>query len=100
MRSDQYNTGHFRRGIGIGPGGISAFIKVMIIVNLVVFVLQNVSVQLTYMFGLTPARFFAEFPNLVYQPFTYMFLHGGFGHILFNMFALWMFGTEIERSWG
>jgi membrane associated rhomboid family serine protease len=100
MRPDQHNTGHFRRGIGIGPGGISAFIKVMIMANLVVFILQNVSPQLTYMFGLTPARFFAEFPNLVYQPFTYMFLHGGFGHILFNMFALWMFGTEIERSWG
>jgi membrane associated rhomboid family serine protease len=29
-----------------------------------------------------------------------MFLHGGFFHILFNMFALWMFGCEIERVWG
>ena len=30
-----------------------------------------------------------------------MFLHdGGFGHILFNMLALWMFGTELERTWG
>ena len=32
---------------------------------------------------------------------TYMFLHdGGFGHILFNMLALWMFGVELERMWG
>ena len=29
-----------------------------------------------------------------------MFLHGGIFHILFNMLALWMFGTELERIWG
>jgi len=31
---------------------------------------------------------------------TYMFLHAGIGHILFNMLALWMFGVELERLWG
>ncbi|OFW09476.1 MAG: hypothetical protein A3H27_02425 [Acidobacteria bacterium RIFCSPLOWO2_02_FULL_59_13] len=36
----------------------------------------------------------------VWQLVTYMFLHGGFFHILFNMFALWMFGGELERTWG
>lgn len=36
----------------------------------------------------------------IWQLFTYMFLHGGFGHIFWNMFALWMFGTEIEHEWG
>jgi membrane associated rhomboid family serine protease len=36
----------------------------------------------------------------VYQFLTYMFLHGSFTHILFNMFALWMFGSIIERVWG
>ena len=36
----------------------------------------------------------------VYQLFTYMFLHGGFTHLLFNMFALWMFGCVIERAFG
>ncbi len=35
-----------------------------------------------------------------YQLFTYMFMHGGFEHILFNMFALWMFGCVVERVWG
>lgn len=35
-----------------------------------------------------------------YQLITYMFMHGGFFHLLFNMFALWMFGTMVERSWG
>jgi membrane associated rhomboid family serine protease len=36
----------------------------------------------------------------VWQLITYQFMHGGFTHILFNMFALWMFGIEIENLWG
>jgi len=39
----------------------------------------------------------------LFQPWqlvTYMFLHGGFGHIFFNLFALWMFGQSIENYWG
>lgn len=35
-----------------------------------------------------------------WQLVTYMFLHGGFFHLLFNMFALWMFGMELENLWG
>jgi membrane associated rhomboid family serine protease len=35
-----------------------------------------------------------------YQIVTHMFMHGGFFHLLFNMFALWMFGTHVERVWG
>ncbi len=35
-----------------------------------------------------------------WQLFTYMFLHGSFSHLLFNMFALWMFGVELENTWG
>lgn len=35
-----------------------------------------------------------------YQLVTHMFMHGGFFHLLFNMFALWMFGSIIERIWG
>ena len=35
-----------------------------------------------------------------YQIVTYMFMHGGFTHIFFNMFALYMFGTPVEMSWG
>ena len=36
----------------------------------------------------------------VWQLFTYMFMHGGFMHLFFNMFALWMFGMELENTWG
>jgi membrane associated rhomboid family serine protease len=35
-----------------------------------------------------------------WQLITYMFLHGGFFHLFFNMLALWMFGMELENSWG
>ena len=35
-----------------------------------------------------------------WQLVTYAFMHGGFGHLFFNMFALWMFGLEIEHEWG
>jgi membrane associated rhomboid family serine protease len=35
-----------------------------------------------------------------HQLVTYMFMHGGFTHILFNMFALWMFGNVLENVWG
>ena len=35
-----------------------------------------------------------------YQFVTYMFMHGSFAHIFFNMFALWMFGNSIENVWG
>jgi len=35
-----------------------------------------------------------------WQLFTYMFMHGGLMHLLFNMLALWMFGMELENTWG
>ncbi len=35
-----------------------------------------------------------------WQIVTYAFLHGGFGHLFFNMFALWMFGLRVENDWG
>ena len=48
--------------------------------------------------GLRPASVLEE--CWVWQPVTYMFLHAGLFHILFNMLALWMFGVELERLWG
>ncbi len=100
MRYYQNDNYTMKQGVGFGPGRPSPFIKVMIIANVVIFIIQKVYPELTYHLGMTPARFFSEFPNLLYQPLTYMFLHGSIGHIFFNMFALWMFGTEIESSWG
>ncbi len=100
MRSTQYDSGYGRRGFGIGPGAISPFIKWMIVLDVIVFIIQNIYPQMTVTLGLSPREFFQDFPNKLYQPLTYMFLHGGLGHIFFNMFALWMFGTEVEFTWG
>ena len=100
MRYYQSSGRPTRPGLGFGPGALSPFIKVMLIANVVIFIAQRFYPELTQQLGLVPARFFSEFPNLFYQPLTYMFLHGSIGHIFFNMFALWMFGTEIEHRWG
>jgi len=89
--------------IQFGPGRPSPFIKWMLIINGGVFLLQMMpGWRLELILGLTPALFFDQFPNRLYQIVTYMFLHstGHFFHLLFNMLILWMFGTEIERAWG
>jgi membrane associated rhomboid family serine protease len=49
--------------------------------------------------------FFALYPFgsgnfMPWQVLTYAFLHGGIGHLFFNMLGLWMFGSELERLWG
>ena len=81
--------------------GLSKAVKTLLIINVAIFVvaaLLNMSGILNVLFGLTPNLVVGRL--MVWQFFTYMFLHGGIGHIGFNMFALWMFGTEIEHSWG
>jgi membrane associated rhomboid family serine protease len=84
-----------------GPGGITPAVKILIIANVVLFVLNMiVGNAMTIGLGLSPQAVFTQFA--LWQPVTYMFLHstGGIGHILFNMLALWMIGTELERTWG
>ena len=84
-----------------GPGGISPAVKLLIITNLVVFALNLiVGDMMTMRLGLLPQAVFEQLA--VWQPVTYMFLHSttSFGHILFNMLALWMIGTDLERTWG
>ena len=49
-------------------------------------------------FKLVPAQVVQTFA--LWQPFTYMFLHAGPWHLIWNMLALWMFGAEMERLWG
>jgi membrane associated rhomboid family serine protease len=81
-----------------GPGPLSLALKALIAANVVVFLAQNFVPSLTWTFGLMPASVLRQFH--VWQLATYMFLHAGVFHILFNMLALWMFGTELERIWG
>ncbi|HKT78732.1 MAG TPA: rhomboid family intramembrane serine protease [Vicinamibacterales bacterium] len=80
-----------------GPGPLTPAIKAIIIANVVCFVAQTVMPSLTITFGLIPA---AVLDLHVWQLVTYMFMHAGVIHILFNMLGLWMFGTELERIWG
>jgi membrane associated rhomboid family serine protease len=75
--------------------------KNLIIINALLFfatfALQRVGIDLTNLLGL---HFFLAPQFKLHQLFTYMFMHGGFEHILFNMFAVWMFGRVLEQVWG
>jgi membrane associated rhomboid family serine protease len=74
-------------------------VRSLILANGVVFLLQQVfRNRLETLFGLVPNAVFAH--GEVWQLLTYMFLHGGLFHLLFNMLALFMFGSDIERDWG
>jgi membrane associated rhomboid family serine protease len=55
-------------------------------------------VSAVYLLGVVPQE--TVFSLYLWQPVTYLFLHGGFWHLFFNMFALWMFGAPLERDWG
>ena len=90
-----------------GPGPLSTTLQALIGANIVIFVAQFVFPVLTELFGLHPGwvlpGVLSQSPDhslWLWQTATYMFLHGGIFHILFNMLALWMFGTELERIWG
>ena len=71
--------------------------RAIIIANVAVFLLQQVA-------GNTMLELFALWPyGPLFQPWqvvTYAFLHGGFAHIFFNMFAFFMFGRTLEELWG
>ncbi|MEJ2048851.1 MAG: rhomboid family intramembrane serine protease [Calditrichota bacterium] len=77
-------------------------VKNLLFANVAIFLLQylepTINGYLIYFFGLHPYLAFQKF--YIWQFASYMFLHGGFWHIFFNMFALWMFGVELERTWG
>lgn len=75
--------------------------KNLIIINVLFFLGKMVAVKngvdLDNLLGL---HFFLAPDFHFYQFVTYMFMHGGFAHILFNMFAVWMFGRVMESYWG
>jgi membrane associated rhomboid family serine protease len=75
--------------------------KNIIIINVLFFlgtiVAPKYGINLTEWLGL---HFFMASDFKLYQLFTYMFMHGGFEHLFFNMFAVWMFGRILEQVWG
>lgn len=86
----------YASSFSFGPGPLSTALKVLIGVNVAVFFVQQL-VPVTELLGLAPSFVVRGW---LWQLGTYMFLHGDLFHILFNMLALWMFGTELERIWG
>lgn len=76
-------------------------VKLLIYINIIVFLLVEVSGlqnEIYRVFGLVPTDFLGAFK--LWQPVTYLFLHGGFLHIFMNMFVFWMFGRDLEKRWG
>jgi len=83
----------------IGGGGMTPAVKTLLIANGIVYLFQMlVGPQIIMVLGLIPR--FSWSRLFIWQFITYMFLHGNFFHILLNMYALWVFGTEVERMWG
>jgi membrane associated rhomboid family serine protease len=81
-----------------GPGPITPAVKWLIIANVVMFLATLIYEPIIDFLGLTP-RIVVE-QLWIWQLATYLFLHGGPVHILFNMLGIWMFGVELERLWG
>jgi membrane associated rhomboid family serine protease len=87
----------YASSFSFGPGPLSPAIKAIIAACVAIFVLQQF-LPITEPLGLVSIAVVRLLQ--VWRIGTYMFLHGGMFHILFNMLALWMFGTELERIWG
>jgi len=86
------------------PLNLASITRALLIANVGVFVLQYFTGDLLVVpFALWPLAS-AQYPGApafeVWQLLTYGFLHGGLEHLFFNMLALYMFGTEIERLLG
>jgi membrane associated rhomboid family serine protease len=79
--------------------GLTPVIKKLMIVMGIVFLLQMVvSNRISLTLGLVPILVWKKY--FLWQLATYIFLHGGITHLLFNFLALWMFGGELESYWG
>lgn len=76
-------------------------VKNLLIINCIMFladiVLVRFGINLSDILGL---HFFKASGFYPFQLLTYMFMHGNFAHLFFNMFALWMFGNTLENIWG
>jgi membrane associated rhomboid family serine protease len=84
-------------------------VKHLLITNVLFFLAQNTPIVDGILYGLfvlyPPSQgigFLPLEPGVFYpwQMVTYMFLHGNFNHLFFNLFALWIFGQQIENQWG
>ncbi|MDO5608631.1 MAG: rhomboid family intramembrane serine protease [Capnocytophaga sp.] len=78
---------------------ITQAIKHLIIINVILFLIAELGIIPNFL--RIVALWYIENPNFHWWQFvTHMFMHGGITHILFNMYALWAFGTPLEHIWG
>lgn len=80
-------------------GRLTESIKHLIIINIILFIAPQLfkGIDMQSLFALH----FPKNPEFGYwQYLTHLFMHGGFSHILFNMYGLWAFGTPLEQMWG
>ena len=90
---------------GNGGGGRQGFmsnmpaaVKNIIIINVLVYLMTSLKGNFMYE---NFALFYPTSPFFHWwQPLTHMFMHGGFWHIFFNMYTLFIFGSVLERVWG
>ncbi|NIO27273.1 MAG: rhomboid family intramembrane serine protease [Candidatus Latescibacteria bacterium] len=95
MRTYYY---HGRRPLA-GGNFTSGVVGRLILANVLIYILQLVlPVRFSLLLALTPRVIIEDF--YIWQIFTYMFLHGGFWHLFFNMLMLFMFGSTLESVWG
>ncbi len=89
--------------VSFGPP-LTWAVRNLIIVTAAIFVLTYLPAAMFRwdfpfnLFGLRP--YDVTHRLFFWQPFTYLFLHAGFFHLLFNLYSLWMFGSDLERTWG
>ncbi|MDD4847720.1 MAG: rhomboid family intramembrane serine protease [Bacteroidales bacterium] len=93
MTQQQYQVGRFN----VLPPVVKNLLIINVLFYLATFTFERFGIDLVDKLGL---HFFISEHFRFYQIFTYMFMHGSFAHIFFNMFALWMFGSAIENIWG
>jgi len=113
-QKDRYRNYNYRFSRPSMFGGSSLFppvIKYLLISNIIIFILSGfifrlitpggvpLSAYFNYYFALNPIGI-KELPFYPWQLFTYLFMHANLFHIFFNMFALVMFGRELESIWG
>ncbi len=75
----------------------------LIIINALVFLAQSASGDMDQLNRVNDLFALHHYKSTEFRPYqlvTHMFMHGGLFHLLFNMLALWMFGSMIERIWG
>jgi membrane associated rhomboid family serine protease len=94
-----YGRGHQSPGLGFGPPVTPPIVKNLLIALGVVFLFQLLT-EGAYngLFSVQPVSVWQG--GYLWQPFTYMWLHGGIGHVLMNCFVLWMFGSQVAMAWG